>query len=218
MKGDYKKYFKLQIELSKKVILKNSLSRINTVAGVDVSYVERVKKAFATIVIFSYKNLEIIEKRYHISDINFPYIPGLLSFREIPPLLKCIKKCKIDPDLFICDGQGIAHPRGIGLASHLGLILNKPTIGCAKKKLVGSFIPPPQNIKSWSPLWYKDKFIGGVLRSKIKVKPIFVSPGHLMDVYTSIEIVKNLITKYKLPEPTRIADKYTGEVKRNYLG
>ncbi len=218
MSGKYKKYFKLQNELSKKLILENGIDKIETVAGVDVSYVERVKKAFATVVIFNFQNLKIVEKEFHISDITFPYIPGLLSFREIPPLLECIKKCNIEPDLYICDGQGIAHPRKLGLASHLGIILNKTTIGCAKKKLVGEFSPPPMKVKSWSPLWYKNEMVGGVLRSKVNVKPIFVSPGNKIDVYSSIEIVKRLITKYKLPEPTRIADKYTGEIKRSYLG
>ncbi len=215
---NYKKYFELQRKLSSQIILESKVGNIKYIAGVDVSYVKRVNLAFATIVVLNYKTLEIVEKKYHISQITFPYIPGLLSFREIPPILECIKKCKISPDIYICDGQGIAHPRKMGLATHLGIILNRPTIGCAKKKLVGHFTPPPLNMKSWSPLWYKGEQIGAVLRNKPRVKPIFISPGHLVDINKSIEVVRNTSTKYRLPEPTRLADKFTKELKKNYLG
>ncbi len=134
-----------------------------------------------------------------------PYIPGILSFREIPPILKALKKLKSEPDLIFCDGQGIAHPRGLGLASHLGLLTGKPTIGCAKKRLVGQFSEPGQHRGDYSLLLYKGKKVGAVLRTKEKIRPLFVSPGYAIEIEGSVRIVLDCGGQYRIPEPIREA-------------
>ena len=138
---------------------------------------------------------------------KFPYIPGLLSFREIPAIIKVMEKLTHLPDLLMVDGHGIAHPRRMGIAAHLGVITNMPSIGVAKKRLTGQFEQPQSAKFSESKLYYKDELIGVVLQSRERTKPIFISPGNMIDIRSSLEIVKSCIIKHKLPEPTRLADK-----------
>ncbi|MCX7822761.1 MAG: endonuclease V [Syntrophobacterales bacterium] len=153
-------------------------------------------------------SLELIDEvvyRGNTSSIRFPYIPGFLSFREIPPLLKAFKKLSVSPDVILCDGQGIAHPRGVGLASHLGLTLRKPSVGCAKNKLCGNYgLLPPQK-GSWVPLVYDGLTVGVVYRSRTGVKPIYISPGHLTDIPSSIALVELCLGRFRIPEPLRRA-------------
>jgi deoxyribonuclease V len=149
--------------------------------------------------------LELIEAVNASLKLDFPYIPGLLSFREAPVLIKAFQKLKNTPDVTLFDGQGIAHPRGIGLASHMGLILGYPTIGCAKKHLAGSYGPIPDAKGDYSPLKSDGRIIGAVLRTRERVKPIFVSPGHAITVKESIQVVLDTCRGYRLPEPTRQA-------------
>ncbi len=199
----------LQRELASQVILKPLEKLPNLIAGVDVAYYRNEGIARGSAVILKFPELDVIEIKTMTKSIKFPYIPGLLSFREIPVLVEIFKKLKHIPELIICDGQGIAHPRRLGLASHLGLLLNIPTIGCAKKVLIGEYKPVGQEQGSQSSLFYKDEEVGILLRSRKNAKPIIISPGHLIDLKSSLEIIKKCITRYRLPEPTRLAHQHT---------
>ncbi|MEJ5299563.1 MAG: endonuclease V [Thermodesulforhabdaceae bacterium] len=156
--------------------------------------------------------LNLVEETVHVGDaksIRFPYVPGFLSFREIPPLLQAFKKLTVSPDVILCDGQGIAHPRRIGLASHLGVILKKPSVGCAKNKLCGTHALLPTAKGSWVDLLHEGQTLGVVYRSKTGVKPIYISPGHLIDIPSSIALVEMCLGKYRIPDPLRRAHALT---------
>jgi deoxyribonuclease V len=161
----------------------------------------------------SAKTFEIIETSYTVQVVNFPYIPGLLSFREAPACLAAIEKLTTIPDCFIVDGQGIAHPRRLGIASHLGLFLDIPTIGCAKSRLIGDFAPPPSRKGSTSPLTDKGAIIGSVVRTRSNVKPVFVSIGNRCRLCDAVRIVLDCCAKYRLPEPSRLAHQMVTRLK-----
>ncbi len=200
---------KIQQLLKSKIFLNDLFDDVSLIAGVDVSYKDN--KAKASVAVFSYPGLEFLEHKEEECFVDFPYIPGFLSFREIPPLIKVLEKLKNFPDLIMCDGQGIAHPRSMGIATHLGVLLDVPTIGVAKSKLVGSFKEPKNEKGSWEPMIYKNKVVGAVVRTKKGVKPLFVSPGHRISLQTAIDFVINTTTKYKTPEPIRMAHLYSKE-------
>ncbi|GAI44946.1 unnamed protein product, partial [marine sediment metagenome] len=183
------------------------------IAGADVSYYQN--KMIAGVIIFEFPNLKIIEKQSFISPVNFPYIPGFLTFREGPSLLETFKKIKNEPDVILFDGQGIAHPRRMGIATHLGLFLNKPTIGCAKSRLSGEYIPVGEEKGDYALLKEGEEVLGAVLRTRRKVKPIFVSPGNKIDLPNSIEIVLKCIVKYRLPLPVREAHIFVNQIRNN---
>lgn len=207
----------LQKSLREKIVLSPKFDSVSLVAGADVSFSkEYPDRFFAAFVVLTFPDMEVLEKSFAVVESKFPYIPGFLSFREIPALIEAYKKLKNTPDVIIVDGHGIAHPRGMGIAAHLGLVLERPTIGCAKKKLVGAFEMPDEEVGSISPITYKGEKIGYALRSKKKVKPIFISPGHFMDFESSLEIIEKCFRGYKLPEPTRQAHLYANEVRRGY--
>jgi deoxyribonuclease V len=209
------KFKKEQEELRSKIILKRPKSPIKFIAGCDSSILgENILSVF---VIFTYPTLKQIEVVYNTSKIPFPYIPGFLSFREIPNLLKTYKKLKNKPDLIMVDGQGIMHPRRMGLATHLGIKINTPTIGVAKKRLYGKYEMPNITKGSYSKVFDKDEIIGFALRSKNKTNPLFISPGNLCDLETSLEITLSTLRNYKLPETTRIADLLSKEIKKDLL-
>jgi deoxyribonuclease V len=155
--------------------------------------------------VLAYPSLEVIEKIFAAERSSFPYIPGLLSFREGPPLLKAFARLRRAPDLVIFDGQGIAHPRGVGLASHMGLFLDIPTIGCAKTRLCGTYDAVGEAVGTHAALRHDGRVIGAVLRTKERVKPVFVSPGHKIGLARAMEIVLSCGAGYKLPEPVRLA-------------
>ena len=192
---------KLKSMLSFKLINRT----IRLVAGADVSVSRFEKKLFACVVILDLPSLKVREFACAASKAAFPYVPGLLSFREIPPVIKALKKIKTVPDVLICDGQGYAHPRRMGLASHLGLMLDIPTVGCAKSCLIGEFKEPGKKRKSSSWLFDKAETIGAVLRTKDNVKPLFVSVGNNIDLKSSIDIVLTCCEGYRLPETIRQA-------------
>jgi deoxyribonuclease V len=194
----------LQTQLAKNVIKKNLINKVDYIAGVDVSILPD-NMGRAAVVILSYPHLEIVEIQTTIEHIDFPYIPGLLSFREIPILVSTLKKLSNEPDIIYVDGQGIAHPRRLGLASHIGLMIDKPTIGCAKSLLCGSYGPLAENPGAFSNIIDKDEIIGVALRTRMKIKPMLISIGHRVDLPGSIEWVMNACKGYKLPEPTRLA-------------
>jgi deoxyribonuclease V len=189
-------------------------STVHSVAGADTCMSRKIGALWAGVVVLSYPGLEKIEEKWITGKANFPYVPGLLSFREIPALIKAFQSLKSTPDLVICDGQGIAHPRRLGLASHLGLVLDIATIGCAKSRLVGEFSKVGPSRGDFSPLLHGGEVVGAVLRTRSEVRPTFVSPGHKITLEESIKIVLGCCTKYRLPEPTRQAHLLVNRMKK----
>lgn len=207
----------IQNKLRSKVAIKPFRKKVRLIAGFDLSYLSK-DEAIAGAVLFSWPNFKEIDRIYSMSPVNFPYISGLLSFREMPALLKLWKKIRNKPDLLFIDGQGIAHPRGLGIASHFGITVQRPTIGTAKSRLVGSFREPGKKKGSGSPLYYKRKMIGAVLRTRENTKPIFVSPGHMMTIKDSVKWTMRVTDRCRIPEPTRQADIYVNKLKAESRG
>lgn len=185
------------------------LSELRYVAGVDVSVKENESQA--AVVVLSYPELQVVETVLARQPTPFPYIPGLLSFREGPALVEAFEKLQIVPDVFVFDGMGRAHPRRMGIAAHMGLWLQKPTIGCGKTHLTGKYTEPDAPKGSYSNLTDRGEVIGVVLRTKDKVKPVYISPGHLIDLPSSIEIIMVCTSKYRLPDPIRAAHNAAGK-------
>lgn len=197
----------LQRLLSPQVLTCDRLEPITTVAGVDAGFEENGSITRAAVVVLSFPELTVLETAIARLPTMFPYVPGLLSFREIPALLNALGQLQQIPNLILCDGQGIAHPRRFGIASHLGVLMDRPTIGVAKSRYIGSFEEPGIAKGSWSPLWDREEVIGAVLRSRQGTKPLFVSPGHRISLETAIAYVLACTPKYRLPETTRLADR-----------
>ena len=183
------------------------------IAGIDCAFSKDKERIGAICVVLEYSTLEIIETVHTTAPVTFPYISGLLSFREAPVCIQTVKKLKNTPDIFLIDGQGIAHPRRLGLATHLGLFLDKPTIGCAKSRLTGTFEEPPNNKGDYSLLKDKNETIGAVVRTRENVKPMFISPGHKCTLEDAISITLTCTPKYRLPEPTRLAHQLITKLK-----
>jgi len=198
---------RIQLTLRSRVRLTplRSGSRIACVAGADVSYDRGSDLIFGAVVVLSYPDLEVIETAGHVARARFPYVPGYLSFREIPVLLGAFRKIKTRPGIVICDGQGVAHPRRFGLASHLGLLLATPSIGCAKSRLVGDHDELRRERGSSTPLLFEGREVGSVVRTRDGVAPLYVSPGHRLDVEGAARIVLSCCRRVRLPEPTRQA-------------
>ncbi len=205
----------LQKRLAGKIRLAHIENPPKLVAGLDCAFSKNCKKIIAAAVVLKLPGLELIEKSSAVTEVTFPYVPGLLSFREAPACIAAVKKLKTKPDIFIIDGQGIAHPRRLGLASHLGLFLDKPTIGCAKSRLIGTFEEPPSEKGMYRLLKDKNEIIGAVLRTKTNAKPLFVSPGNKCTLEDAIGIVLVCTTKYRLPEPARLAHQLVSKLKPN---
>ena len=201
----YKEAVKVQQDLRDRLILEAPNIDPKLVAGADVSYSKGSDLFFSSVVVLEMPEMKILEETTASGTVNFPYIPGLLSFREAPILIKAFEKVKNVPDVVIFDGQGTAHPRGLGLACHMGLVLDLPSIGCAKKVLVGDYEPVGSAVGEYSHMVFKGDVVGAALRTRENVKPVFVSPGHRMDVLSAIDIVVKTCQGYKLPEPTRQA-------------
>ena len=201
----------IQLALARDLVIQDVLEMPKTVAGADVSLSPDRKTLIGGFTVFSWQDLKPLTQAVCHQEASFPYIPGLLSFREIPVLLEAWNQLGIKPDLIFCDGQGIAHPRGFGLASHLGLLLKHPTIGCAKKRLVGHHQEVSSSRGSWQPLLLDNKIIGCVLRTRDNIKPVFVSPGHLVGFDQARELVLAACTKFRLPEPIRAAHRLVNE-------
>ncbi len=207
---------KLQKNLGAKVICRGKPKKIKTIAGADLCFDKSRELGFCCITLMSYPDLEILQVYSYYDKVTFPYIPGLLSFREGPLFLKTFEKLEKSPDLIVFDGQGIAHPRRLGIASHMGLILDIPTIGCAKSKLTGEYKEP--GLKKGDRSFLYDKsgkdILGIVLRTRDNVKPVFVSPGYKVGLKESAEIIMTCVKKYRIPEPVRMADIEVGKYKR----
>jgi len=201
----------VQKEISGQVVIAPLEHEITTVAGIDAAYVQDM--TIASVSVFDYKSLECIGEYHHILKTSFPYIPGYLSFREGPAILAAFGKMKTLPDLLIFDGQGIAHPRRAGIASHLGVLLNIPSIGCAKSRLVGEYEKPCPEKGSWSPLLYHGETVGAALVTRTGCRPVFISPGHRVTLQEALEIILKLSPRYRIPEPIRSADSLAKRLK-----
>lgn len=202
----------LQSRLASQVVLQGAPTRVRSVAAADVAFVDWPHRrqpglARAAVVLLSYPELVVVEQRVVQAPVAFPYVPGLLSFREIPALVQAFESLDASPDLLLVDGQGYAHPRRFGLACHLGLLLGVPTIGCAKSRLCGSHEPLPEAAGSSVPLVDGDDVIGVVLRTRDGVAPVYVSPGHRIGLEAAAQWVLRLCRGYRIPEPLRLADR-----------
>jgi deoxyribonuclease V len=198
---------RLQAELAQHVIREDRIGEIHRIAGVDAGFEDHGKVTRAAVVVMSWPRMEILDQALARQPTTFPYVPGLLSFRELPAVLAAFGQLRTLPDLALCDGQGIAHPRRLGIASHLGLWLDLPTIGVGKSRLTGSFDPPGERKGDSSPLLDGSEQIGAVVRTRTAVRPLFVSPGHRVSLTRSIDIVLAACSRYRLPEPIRAADR-----------
>jgi len=185
------------------------------VAGIDCAFSKDGNRIGGVVIVMSYPELEVIETQSATTEVTYPYIPGLLSFREAPVCIKAVEKLENVPDVFLVDGQGIAHHRKLGIAAHLGLFFDKPTIGCAKSRLVGEYEEPKKEKGNFTPLLYKGDQIGAVVRTRTNVKPLFISVGHKCDLNFAIEMTLACAKKYRLPEPTRLAHQAVTKLKPN---
>ncbi|MBV9470934.1 MAG: deoxyribonuclease V [Abitibacteriaceae bacterium] len=207
----------LQSRLRQQVQVTPLTRPIETIAGTDISFNKFSTTIYAGIVVLRLPTLEIIEQVGIVTETHFPYIPGLLSFRETPAVLEAWAKLQTEPDAVMFDGQGIAHPRRMGIASHVGLMLERPTLGCAKSVLVGKYEEPAPQRGSWSPMVHKGETIGAALRTKDKVQPIYVSPGHLIDLEAAIQLTLQCNGGYRQPEPTRHAHLLVNSLRRGEI-
>lgn len=188
-----------------------ALDRVRLVAGVDVSYADRARGA---VVVFRYPEMELVEQATVTRDSAFPYVPGLLSFREVPVALDALARLQTAPDLLLCDGQGYAHPRRFGLACHLGLVTGLPSVGCAKSRLVGSYTEPGPALGDRSPLRVGEETVGMVLRSRPRTRPLFISAGYRVTLEQAVDVTLACLRGYRLPEPTRAADRLAALARR----
>jgi len=215
----------LQRQLNRQLIICPFENELRYIAAVDVSYNRQAKMGFAVVGLFKVRQ-DSISGKYKLLDeeylqycgvVNFPYIPGYLSFREIPLLLPLLKQVKSSPDVILVDGAGLAHPRGFGIASHLGVILDRPTIGCAKSRLCGVYQEPDIEAGSCTDLMLNGTKIGTVLRSRSDVHPLFISPGHRCDFASACGIIFSFCEQYRIPEPIRRVDRISKQLRKEYM-
>lgn len=186
------------------------------VGGADAAYDRREKRIFGALAVFTYPDLVLVEEAFLDGPCPFPYIPGLLSFREAPIIVTIWEKLTRRPDVLLVDGQGIAHPRGLGIAAHLGLLLGVPTIGVAKSRLVGEGEEPEDRAGAAAPLYWQGEVVGWIFRTRTKVKPVFISPGNRVSLQDCRELVLGCVRKYRLPEPLRRADHLSRQKRRDF--
>jgi deoxyribonuclease V len=207
----------IQLKLRRRMIRVDRLPAVRRVAGADVAFDLRGKWAFAGVILYSFPELRELERVWAERPLEFPYVPGLLTFREAPALLAAFEQLRGAPDVVFVDGQGYAHPRRFGLACHLGVLLGTATVGCAKSLLLGSHADPPRAAGKWTPLCDESEVIGAVLRTRSGVKPIYVSQGHRVSLQRAVELALAVCDGYRIPKPTREADHFVEEIKRQRL-
>jgi len=200
----------IQRMLSPQVIRRGEPAEVRLIAGVDISVDASRRRGIGAVIVLSYPDLQLVEASIEEADLSFPYVPGLLSFRETPVLRSALEKLSNRPDLLIADAQGLAHPRRFGLACHLGLLLDLPTIGCAKSRLIGEHWPLGEEVGSRADLTDEGEVIGSVLRTRSGTRPVFVSIGHRISLRAAEEWVLRCCKGYRLPEPTRLAHQAAG--------
>jgi deoxyribonuclease V len=204
----------IQNSLRERVELRDRMENLRRIAGADVALDLTRNRAIAGVVIYRFPGLEEIERVSAERELRFPYIPGLLSFREMPAVLAAFERVRTPPDLIFYDGQGYAHPRRFGIACHLGVSLDCPTIGCAKSRLIGAHGDLPLERGAWVPLMDQGERIGAVVRTQTGVNPIYVSTGHRVSLERAVELTLAASGPYRIPRPTRDADQFVGAVKR----
>ncbi|WP_254566395.1 deoxyribonuclease V [Oscillatoria sp. HE19RPO] len=197
----------IQEELRGQVIVEDDLPTVRYVAGVDAGYQEQNKLTQAAVAVLSFPDLQLCDQAIARCPTQFPYIPGFLSFREVPAVLEALEQLSIVPDLLLCDGQGLAHPRRFGMACHLGILTNLPAIGVAKSRFIGTHDPLSPERGSWQPLRDRGETVGAVLRSRSHVNPLYISIGHRISLPTALDYVLRCTPRYRLPETTRISDR-----------
>ena len=200
---------RIQRRLASQVISHGEPERVTLVAGADIS-VDRAGRGRGAVVVLSYPELQVVEQVVEEREVPFPYVPGLLSFREAPVLLPALERLRHRPDLLVVDGQGLAHPRRFGIACHLGLLLDVPAIGCGKSRLVGEYREPGPQVGDRSPLVDRGQVVGQVVRTRAGVKPVFVSVGHRIGLDAAVAWILRCVRGHRLPEPTRLADAVAG--------
>lgn len=207
---------RLQQSLRDRVELEDRLGEVRYVAGADMAFDPETAIAFAGVVVYSFPDLKEVERRMARRKLRFPYVPGLLSFRESPVLLAAFARLRTEPDLILIDGHGCAHPRRFGIACHIGILLDKPTIGCAKSLLVGEHAEPAEQAGSTTPLRLSGERVGVVLRTRDGVRPIYVTTGHRISLDSAVRLVKQCLDGYRIPRPTRDADRYVRTLREAY--
>jgi deoxyribonuclease V len=207
---------RLQESLRERVELADRYGDIRYVAGADLAFDPVTEVAFAGVIVYRFPGLEEVERRMARRKLRFPYVPGLLSFRECPILLAAFARLETEPDLILIDGHGRAHPRRFGIACHIGILFDKPTIGCAKSRLVGEHQDPDKKAGSASPLMLDGERLGVVLRTRDHVRPIYVTTGHRISLDTAVGLVKQCLDGFRIPKPTREADHYVRDLRRAY--
>lgn len=204
----------IQLDLRERVERRGRLGRVRRVAGADCAFDLRRGRALAGVVLYSFPDLEEIERATAVRPLEFPYVPGLLSFREAPALLAALGRLRHHPDVVFIDGHGLAHPRRFGIACHIGVWLDIPTVGCAKSRLIGQYDEPAHAAGSWTPLRDAGETVGAVLRSRSGVNPIYVSTGHRVSLAQAVQLVLQVSDGYRIPRPTRDADHFVEAIKR----
>jgi deoxyribonuclease V len=202
----------IQQELRDEIVRVDQFPTLHRIAGIDVGFEQDKKISRAGVVVLDFPSLDVRERVIDRLPTSFPYVPGLLSFREVPVILKALGKLDPLPDLLFCDGQGLAHPRRMGLACHLGLATGLPSIGVAKSRLIGEYKMPGDKRGDWEPLIEGEEVIGAVVRTRTNVKPVFVSIGHRVSLETAIELTLRCTTRYRIPQPTRLAHQIASQV------
>jgi len=208
---------RLQERLRDRVVLEDSFESIRYVAGADLAFDPETNLAFAGVIVYRFPELEEVERQGARLKLRFPYIPGLLSFRESPALIAAFARLRIEPDLILIDGHGRAHPRLFGIACHIGVLFDKPAIGCAKSLLVGEHQEPDLRAGSTAPLMFRGERVGMVLRTRENVKPIFVTQGHRVSLESAVRLVQQAVDGFRIPKPTREADHFVRDLKRAWL-
>jgi len=208
----------LQIRLAGLLAIRGGPRHVRLVAGADVAFAPGGRTLVAAIVVLRHPGMLIVETSAVHRPVTFPYVPGLLSFRESPAIVDAWRRLRHRPDLLMCDGQGIAHPRRLGLAAHLGLLLGVPAVGCAKSRLCGEHVDPGPRRGDRAPLRLDGRLVGAVVRTRERVRPLYVSPGHLIGVDAAVRWVLACGGGYRLPEPTRQADLLVGRLAHGPAG
>lgn len=206
-----------QERLRDRVVLEDRFECIQYVAGADLAFDPETNIAFAGVIVYRFPGLSEVERQMARLELRFPYIPGLLSFRETPVLMAAFARLSTEPDLILIDGHGRAHPRLFGIACHVGVLFDKPTIGCAKSLLVGEHEEPGPKSGATASLIFRGERVGTVLRTRDNVRPIFVTQGHRVSLESAVRLVWQSVDRFRIPKPTREADHYVRELKREWL-
>ena len=215
---DIREATRIQDNLRHFIELKSAKKEYRLIAGADTAYSKKDDSVFAAVVVMRFPELVTVDRARAQSMVSFPYQPGYFVFREGPVIIKALQRLQMAPDVIMFDANGVTHEKGIGMASHLGLLLDLPSIGCAKKRLVGEHDDPDNKLNATKPLIYRGKQVGSVIRTRVDVKPLYISAGHKIDLESAAELVSATTRGYRLPEPMRVAHILSNKMRRNHDG